>query len=206
MKLIDLIQDLVENPQKLAEYKQNPTAYLEGTGVQPTQLHPAPLHTEIVTVMRMGVIKLDQGHTIDSGPVTLAEGESHVNLEGVAIQIYPLEASFLAESDSIVLTQLLPHSYVSISSDGIFFDLHMLYVSGQDDDPQVLYIKTLDQLSNPTYNYSNAHVVLEIEGYILASKRSPLSTTLGADSHYDKVTHTLVLDINAGPEGPPSDT
>jgi hypothetical protein len=203
MNLVELIQDLVNNPSKLAEYKQDPATYLEREQIGLTPAQVVPLGREVTTVVSMGVFKTGQVRETGAGSVS-EDGNELISLEGTTIQIVPLQASFLAESSSAIHTQLLPHSYISISATEKLFDLHLLFVSGKDDDPQVLYIKTVDQHPDPAYNFGNAQVILEIRGYILASKLSPMSTTLDSGSFFDPSTNTLVLNIDVPPQPPPS--
>ncbi|HEY0604323.1 MAG TPA: hypothetical protein VGD58_15490 [Herpetosiphonaceae bacterium] len=172
MELIAFMWDLVNHPEKLDRYKQDPTTYLEqeGASLSGADKHLL-LHFSSQDADQSGMptlsreIKLQEISTVTRFVVNTGQvsGTSTANndtdpepvilLNGNPVTLTSRAAVFLAEQNASkvdnvvsggVVCRLLPHSYISLTN-GVFFDLRLCYVGPRNlyDAPMVLHIKTV---------------------------------------------------------------
>jgi hypothetical protein len=222
MDLIEFMWDLVNNPEELDRYKQNPAAYLvEEAGSlsgadKHLLLHFSPSGTdqnmeatrskagnlqEVSTVTRF-VVNPDP-KAVES-PASSASPEQPISLEGMHISLSSRGSVFLAERNvnpkekkDGALCRLLPHSYLITTQDGsVFFDLRLCFVgpSNRYDAPMVLYIKTLGgEPKGHVHHLGDAQVRFYADEYLLLKPDQPVSFKLGDDSKYYPHARRLVL-------------
>src|ERR1044071_1485988 len=138
MSLTDFMRDLVADPKRLAQYKQNPERFLAREGKDLPQADQEmlgqmfmPVTLEVSTVMsvRMPPPSLDIALLSD-----IPEGA--VCLDGLYVTFTSPNTIFLAEK-GVVQCRLLPHSYLHIDPDDSnlrMFSLNPCYGSANDPD------------------------------------------------------------------------
>ncbi len=172
MDMVDFVQTLVDDPSRLASFKQNPQAFLHQSGLSQSLPKQDPIQ-EVTTVM-----------TLRSIGQIAREAQTYSNID-VAVTSYMnvfIEAPDKSK-DYSVTCWLLNHSYMIEDDNGNpYFDLHVCYVDPNDPDdiPQVFYIRSKNQIEQPSYNCANIPIQLNIpaNNYILVGRTRPVHTQL----------------------------
>ncbi|KPL91206.1 hypothetical protein [Herpetosiphon geysericola] len=172
MDMVDFVQNLVDDPSRLASFKHDPQAFLAQAGLGQSLPKQDPVQ-EITTVM-----------TLRSLGQIAPETRTYTNIDVIVSSYMNVFIEALDKSkDYTVTCWLLNHSYmIEDSSGNPYFDLHVCYVDPNDpaDIPQVLYIRSKEQIENPTYNCANIPIQLTIpaNNYILVGRTRPVYTQL----------------------------
>lgn len=200
MSLVELIQELVDNPQELAAFKQAPAAYIIRkepalTSRLPTLLGDDPNNfQEIGTVMGIK-FEVPRPHSIVDLPVSL-----DLPVSVTAHTAFFAEFTYTeGELDKTISYRLLPHSYINFDIAPVGFVLHLCYVNpnNEDDYAQVLMIQTGNAVKPyDGYNLADKQVNLTMSRgeYILVSDDEPFETT--ASIKYDPAAkETIDIDL-----------
>lgn len=173
MDMVDFVQTLVDDPSRLASFKQNPQGFLQqlGLGQKLAKADPIQEVTTVMTLRSVGTVAQTETQAYQDVPVTVS---SYMNVF--------IEAADKSK-DYNVTCWLLNHSYmIEDDSGNPYFDLHVCYVDPNDPDdiPQVFYIRSQNQIERPTYNCANIPIELHIpaNNYILVGRTRPVHTKL----------------------------
>jgi hypothetical protein len=216
MSVIDFIRELVANPEQLAQFKQDPAAYLKGTNLDSEDQEVLQKLTtsqhllgEVSTVMRLYVLpnppSSSSGSSLSQNASQVSISEQ-IDLSLLPVRLHSRAVTFLAEKTGTadLPYRLLNHSYVQIDDEKKVFSLHLCYTGPTDanDEPSMLQITTHDLPSDPEYNRADTLVWFGADEPVVIPHDTLVDAILGPGSYYDRFNG--ILHISIFPPTPPT--
>jgi hypothetical protein len=210
--LIRFMQDLVNNPEELSRYKQDPMLYLAQTRLSAEQQDlllkfssPIPklpfINEEVVTVFSLDISpELAEQQEID-------KEKSIISLEHTTVQLVAHSTPVIIEPAEGLVCRLLNHSKVYITKDKkhVSFHLHMCYVNPNDptDQPFVFELITKDRIAIPPgemVNFADAKVIWNSTHPVILTYDRWIERKLTSDSYYNSATNELCMSFKNPPK------
>jgi hypothetical protein len=201
--VLRFLQDLVDNPQELRKYKQDPAKYLAQTNLaqdvqrllgkfsNPTSsLSTMFIMNEVSTVFQLN-ISPNPWET----PPQAAEVGPELPLEGTEIQLVCHSSPVIIERTDDLPCRLLLHSYIH-RENGVPFKLHLSYTYPYDPTDQVfvIEIRTTGLIPEDVqFNRADAKVSLTAFKPVVMKYDKWVYRKLVYGSYYNRSTGELVL-------------
>lgn len=197
--MLRFLQDLVDHPQELRKYKQNPAAYLEALALPPDI---ARLLFKLITQYReiSTVFALGLSLQPDNSPKQIgADNEGIIFLEGQQVTFFApcspviIESTINTGGDQCELSN---DSYICIDPQNqVSFKLNISYT-----DPSPAYCYTFNISMNelpapPSCLLENTEVVLNIILPLILTYHQPTIHTLFPGSYYNPSSQQLHLNF-----------